>query len=100
VDGIYLEGEPFDYEVFCSPPHVFDAKESKTDRWSLGNAKPHQVKALLDCRNSGAEAYFLVLFPSGLRRFDAEQVRAAMAEGKKTLRAEEGEVWEWEQFLS
>ena len=39
VEGTYLEGEPFDYEVMSSPPHCFDAKEAQGDVWPLSNAK-------------------------------------------------------------
>ncbi|MDD4835774.1 Recombination protein U [Dethiosulfovibrio salsuginis] len=100
VDGVFLEGEPFDYEVFSNGKlHCFDAKESKTARWSLKNAKPAQVNALIQCANHGAEAYFLVHFEgSGVRRFDAEQVKAAMAAGKTFLTADEGRPWDWEEL--
>lgn len=99
VDGLYLEGEPFDYEIFVSPPHVFDAKECQGNCWSLSNAKPTQIKHLLNCRNHGAEAYFLVLFGGkDLRRFDAEFVRDAIANGRKSLEKFEGKEWDWREF--
>jgi penicillin-binding protein-related factor A (putative recombinase) len=100
VDGIFVEGEPFDYEIFCNPVHVFDAKETQGERWPLSNAKPTQIKSLLDCRNAGAEAYFLVLFKEKeLRYFDAEFVRDAMARGRKSLEKFEGKIWDYRIFL-
>jgi penicillin-binding protein-related factor A (putative recombinase) len=100
VDGVFVEGEPFDYEIFVNPVHVFDAKETKGERWPLSNAKPHQVKALLDCENHGAEAYFLVLFGDReIRRFDAGFVRDAMAMGHKSLEKAEGREWDYEKFF-
>ena len=101
VDGVYLEGEPYDYEVFANPVHVFDAKEAQGDRWPLSNAKPMQVKHLLNCAAHGAEAYFLVLFGGcDLRRFDVEFVNVAIAAGRKTLDKFEGKSWDWRIFLN
>jgi penicillin-binding protein-related factor A (putative recombinase) len=100
VDGVYLSGEPFDYEVMTSPLHCFDAKETQKAAWPLSNAKPHQVKNLLNCKRHGAEAYFLVLFPEQkLRRFDVDYVVDAMKEGRKSLKSDDGEEWDWKQFL-
>lgn len=99
--GVYIEGEPFDYEVLVSPPHCFDAKESGKEAWSLANAKPSQVKHLLNCAEHGAEAYFLVLFkPRTLRRFDVRLVLKAMQEGRSSLHVSEGCDWRWEELLS
>ncbi len=101
VDGTYIEGEPFDYEVLCCPPHCFDAKEAEGGAWALSNAKPHQIKNLLNCAAHGVEAYFLVLFErKTLRRFDAEFVRAAIAGGRKSLNINEGRDWNWEELAN
>jgi penicillin-binding protein-related factor A (putative recombinase) len=97
-DGTYVEGEPFDYEVFCNGKlHVWDAKECHGSRWNLTNAKPHQLKHLLDCRHHGAEAFFLVLFhPDTLVAFDAEVIRQKMAAGQKSVTPAEGRPWDWQ----
>lgn len=102
AEGQYLEGEPFDYEVFVNGTvHCFDAKECRENLWSLKNAKPSQVNALLQCAAHGAEAYFLVWFEKGgLRRFDAAYVKAALTSGKKSLSADEGRPWDWEKLIS
>lgn len=102
-DGTWIEGEPFDYEVLSGGVlHCFDAKECKGRRWSLQNAKPGQLNNLLACRKNGANAFFLVLFTEErkLKRFDAELVRAAMSEGKKSLMLEEGADWDWTELSS
>jgi penicillin-binding protein-related factor A (putative recombinase) len=100
IDGVFVEGESFDYEIFAEPVHVFDAKETQGDRWPLSNAKPRQLKALLDCAAHGAEAYFLVLFNGKeIRRFDAGFVRDAMSYGRKSLEKSEGEEWDYRIFL-
>ncbi|MCK9327192.1 MAG: Holliday junction resolvase RecU [Bacteroidales bacterium] len=101
VDGAYIEGEPFDYEVISNGIlHCFDAKECHGNRWSLKNAKLSQVQNLIQCANHGAEAYFLVYFVlSGkLKRFDAQFVKLALSSGKKSLIAEEGEDWDWQEL--
>jgi penicillin-binding protein-related factor A (putative recombinase) len=101
--GVYVEGEPFDYEVFTRRGvHVFDAKESKTDEWSLSNAKAGQIKHLQNCKIiGGAEAYFLVLFEyEHVRRFDVEFVIKSITDGKKSLTKEEGAPWDWTELLA
>lgn len=99
--GIYLEGEPFDYEVISRGTiHCFDAKECSGDRWNLSNAKLSQLNNLLVCRKNGAQAYFLVWYRkiNAVIRFDAELVRQKLADGVKSLKAEEGEKWCWTEL--
>lgn len=99
-----MEGESFDYEIFVNPVHVFDAKETKGERWPLSNAKPRQLKALLDCSAHGAEAYFLVLFGGEwnreIRRFDADYVKCVMGQGWKSLHRGDGREWDYRIFLT
>ena len=99
--GIYLDGEPFDFEVFHNGVFTtFDAKECAGERWSLKNAKPHQIKNLLACAKNGARAYFLVWFRKldKIVRFDATQVNEALANGKKSLSPDDGTPWSSEAF--
>ncbi|MBQ6664901.1 MAG: Holliday junction resolvase RecU [Synergistaceae bacterium] len=101
--GIYLEGEPFDYEVISGGViHCFDAKECAGRRWSLSNAKLSQLNNLLVCHKNGAQAYFLVWYRNddAIIRFDAELVRQKLVEGQKSLTPEEGEQWEWTELLT
>ena len=100
VDGTFLEGEPFDYEVFSHGRlFCFDAKECHEPRWNLSTAKLSQIKHLMNCKKHGAEAFFLVLFaPRDVRKFDVEAVRLALAQGRKSLTAEEGGRWDWEEL--
>ena len=99
--GVYLEGEPFDYEVFShGVVHCFDAKECAGSRWNLKNAKLSQLNNLLMCRKNGAQAYFLVWYKARnlIIRFDAELIKEALKSGKKSLTPEDGEQWEWENL--
>ena len=99
--GIYLEGEPFDYEVFAHGKLTcFDAKESHAKRWNLSNAKPMQVKHLLDCHDHGADAFFLVYFvpEHKLVRFDVSMVHKALCGGIKSFTSSEGVPWDWEEL--
>ena len=101
--GIYLEGEPFDYEVISGGIiHCFDAKECAGRRWNLSNAKMSQLNNLLVCRKNGAQAYFLVWYrnENAIIRFDAELVRQKLADGQKSLTLEEGKKWEWTELLT
>ncbi|MBQ3456483.1 MAG: Holliday junction resolvase RecU [Synergistaceae bacterium] len=101
--GIYLEGEPFDYEVISGGViHCFDAKECAGKRWNLSNAKLNQLNNLLVCRKNGAQAYFLVWYrnENAVIRFDAELVRQKLADGQKSLIKEEGKQWQWTELLT
>lgn len=100
TEGVYLEGEPFDYEILCGGElHCFDAKECESKRWSLKNAKPQQLNNLLICARNGAEAYFLVLFkPDRIVRFNADLVQKALSKGGKSLGPEDGTKWDWTVF--
>jgi len=98
ADGAYIEGEPFDYEVFSNGVlHCFDAKECAGKTWSLKNAKLSQIDNLLKCAAHGAEAYFLVFFKAfqKLKRFDAAYVKDALRSGRVSLGPDEGVDWDW-----
>lgn len=99
--GIWIEGEPFDYEVFSKGTlYCFDAKECAGKRWNLSNAKPHQLNNLMVCAQNGAQAFFLVLFTETrkLKRFNAELVCNALAAGQKSFTADEGADWDWTEL--
>ena len=101
--GVYLEGEPFDYEVFCNGKFAaFDAKECHERRWNLANAKLSQIRHLLNLRKHGADAFFLVYFAQSKRlvKFDVELVRKAIASGAKSLTADEGSDWRWDSLTT
>ena len=100
-NGVYLEGEPFDYEVLKDGElHVFDAKECAGKRWSLSNAKLSQLNNMLVCRKNGAQAYFLVWFrlSNKIIRFDVELIQQALIDGKKSLTETEGKTWQWTEL--
>lgn len=99
--GIYIEGEPFDYEIFANGIlYAFDAKECHGKRWNLSNAKPRQIQSLKRLKNHGADAFFLVYYvPEGLRKFDVDIVIDAIKRGAKSLTFKEGVNWEWQTML-
>lgn len=73
----------------------FDAKECKSDRWSLSNAKLNQVNALKQCKNSGLDAFFLVKFGDDMVAFDVDTVISAMQERRMNLKREDGQSFEF-----
>lgn len=100
-DGTYIEGEPFDYEVFSpSGMWCFDTKECEADAWPLSKAKLSQVNNLLKCAQAGAQAFFLVWFVRQRRliRFDAEMVAGRLG-SKGALSPNEGIDFDWQVFL-
>ena len=95
-DGTYIEGEPFDYEVF-SPSRVwtFDTKECEAETWPLSKAKLSQVNNLV--KTGG---FFLVWFVHSrkLIRFDAELVASKLGV-QGSLSPDEGVDFDWQVFL-
>lgn len=99
--GTWLEGEPFDYEILLKGKlYCFDAKECSARRWNLKNAKLNQLNNLLLCEKNGAESFFLVWFKqiNKIIKYDAELVKQALIDGKKSLTPEEGAVWQWTEL--
>ena len=99
--GLYLEGEPFDYEVIANGViHCFDAKECMAKSWNLKNAKLSQLNNLLVCQKNGAQAYFLVWFrnENKIIRFDVNVIKQALIDDKKSLKPEEGQLWQWTEL--
>ena len=99
--GIYLEGEPFDYEVISNGViHCFDAKECASKTWNLNNAKLSQLNNMLVCKKNGAQAYFLVYFREEKKiiRFDVDVIKSALIAGKKSMKSEEGQEWDWTEL--
>ena len=95
-DGKYIEGEPFDYEIFL-PTYkcCFDAKECKSATWSLENAKPHQIDYLKKCKNSGLDSFFLVYFFKfhSLIKFDVDTVIKCLSNDIHSLSPDDGDKW-------
>ena len=101
--GVYLEGEPFDYEVLSSGVlHCFDAKECTTPRWNLKNAKLSQLNNLLVCQKNGAQAYFLVWYRNinAIIRYDAELIKQKLTNCAKSVTPQEGVKWEWTELVT
>ena len=100
--GIYLEGEPFDYEVITGGViHCFDAKECAGSRWNLSNAKLNQLNNMLVCQKNGAQAYFLVWYRNinAIIRYDVDLIKQKLANGVKSVTPEEGVKWQWTELL-
>lgn len=101
-DGTYTQGENFDYILISNgKTYCFDAKESRVERWSLSNAKIHQVKYLKIAQDNGADAFFLVYyFPSNLLiKFPVTTIIDALSNKKKSLTAAEGIKFIYEQLM-
>lgn len=95
-NGQYIEGEPFDYEIFL-PKYkcCFDAKECNFDRWSLDNAKPHQIDYLKKCKNAGLDSFFLVYFfkAKKLIKFDVDLIIECLKNNVHSLKVNDGQEW-------
>jgi recombination protein U len=93
-DGTRIHNHGFDFQILYKGTfYAFDAKESNTPKWSLSNAKLHQVKALSDVAANGGISFFLVYFKKERRlvKMPINIVIKALEENKKTLSAEDGE---------
>lgn len=97
VDGTYIKGEPFDFEIFIKGLWLcFDAKECHSKRWQLTNAKPEQVYHLLRCKKAGFDAFFYVYFVEDkkLVKFDAEYINNLIIKKYKSVSADDGVVYD------
>ena len=100
-DGTFIQGEPFDYEVFSpSKTYCFDAKECQSKAWPLSAAKLSQVNNMLKCSKAGCESFFLVYFTSihKLIRFDIKTVQEKLGQ-RGSMSPEEGVEFDWQVFL-
>ena len=95
-DGTYINGEPFDYEVFLpNYKAVFDAKECKTRKWHMVDKDIKQCNEMKKCKNSGFKAYFLICFEgSDVRMIDVDTAIETLNKGKRTIFAEGQPTWD------
>ena len=95
VSGKYLEGEPFDWEVF-TPKYraVFDAKECASDTWHMQEKDLRQANNLKKCRNAGLEAYFLINFSGKVKQLNIDKVIEVMSYNRKSFKIDECVDWE------
>lgn len=97
ADGLYISGEPFDYEIFFNNKVMcFDAKECKQERWNLANAKLTQVKHLNNCKACGCDSFFLVYFynDNKLVKFDVTFIVECMKNQIKSLPSNQGVIFD------
>lgn len=100
-DGTFVSGEAFDYLIICKgKTYCFDAKESKTEKWSLQNAKLNQIKYLKISENNGAESFFLVYFygSNQLIRFNIDVIINALTLKQRTLTADKGVPFDYVSY--
>lgn len=95
IDGIFLSGEPYDYDLFLpNYKACFDAKMCDAEKWHMQKKDIKQSNYLKKCKNSGMDSFFLVYFTKKkkLVMFDVDIV----IEKLKTTKSIEIEVGcEW-----
>jgi penicillin-binding protein-related factor A (putative recombinase) len=101
VDGTYLEGEPFDYEVVLpNYKAVFDAKECESVAYSIAKKDLAQIENLKHCKNAGMNAYLLIYFKGiGVKQFEIDSVIEILKNGKKSMPYSQGQEWELLEIL-
>lgn len=102
VDGIYLKGECFDWEMFL-PDYkcVFDSKECKTDTWHIVKKDIIQAEHLKHCKNCGFDAYFLICFEGyDVRQVDVDDVIEILKKGSKSIKKDGFPSWELIKILN
>lgn len=106
ADGTYLEGEPYDYEIFLSvngaPYHAcFDAKECADLTWRMKPKDVKQAETLKHCKNAGADAFFLIYFVpmKTLLKIDVDDVISVLKTGHKSVSSTLGTQWDIQALL-
>lgn len=97
-DGRYIKGEPYDYDVFLPSVHMcFDAKETMSKNWQIRDKDIRQAHELKKCKNAGCDAFFLIYFYQHmcLVRVDVDKVLEVLASGRKHIKFEECEAFEF-----
>lgn len=97
-DGRYIKGEPYDYDVFLPSSHMcFDAKETMSKNWQIRDKDIRQAQELKRCKNAGCDAFFLIYFYQhmSLVRVDVDKVLDVLKEGRKHIKYEECEAFEF-----
>ena len=101
-EGLYLEGECFDYEIFLPNRHdCFDAKESKTDTWHIVQKDIKQCNELKKCKNAGCNAYFLICFENkDVRMVDVDIVIEYLKQNKKNIKKQGLPKWDLIEYIN
>lgn len=101
IDGTYIKGEPFDYEIFLpNYKAVFDAKESKTREWRMVAKDIRQCNEMKKCKNAGLKAYFLICFEGKrVRMVDVDTAIATLKGGSKIISEEGNPSWDLIEIL-
>lgn len=96
LDGVFIAGEPFDYEVFMPDgTDVFDAKDIRSKAWYLKDKDLRQCNELVKCGRAGCRAYFLLRFDgTDVRAISAIKTAAILAAGCRTVTR--GDCTDWE----
>ena len=102
VDGVYLEGEPFDYEIM-TPMFIdcFDAKEVKGEVWAMHKKDIMQAEHLKHAKNAGIRAYFLIQFGAGTYplMIDIDSVIDLLKRNIKSIPMTLGKRWDVVEVL-
>lgn len=99
AEGKYLEGEPFDYLIDLPGKMLrFDAKESHELSWHIKPKDIKQTENLKRCKNTGADAFFLIYFypVKKMLRVNVDYVIKILGEGRKSIKHTECDEWFWE----
>ncbi|MDY3030737.1 MAG: hypothetical protein SOS24_03110 [Clostridia bacterium] len=97
VNGIYVAGEPYDYEIFLPEGvEVFDAKEVSGRAWHLKDKDVRQCSELCKCAEAAnVKAYFVLLFGgSDVRAVSAAHVKEVLTSGSRTVGKDECTEWD------
>ena len=101
IEGDFIKGEPFDYEIFLpNYKAVFDAKECKTREWHMVDKDIKQCNEMKKCKNAGFKAYFLICYEGhDVRMVDVDTAITTLRRGSKTIRAEGNPEWDLIKIL-
>lgn len=100
IDGIFVSGEPFDFEIFYKNYHAcFDAKEIKGDTWHLLKKDIVQAENLKHCKNNGLRAFFLIFNNNKVKQLDVDSVVEHLKQNKKSLKLDNLPEWDFLKYI-
>lgn len=101
-DGIYIQGELFDYILFTKKQiYAFDAKQTISNKWRLQKKDKKQLSNLLKIKPFNVKSFFLIYFitQNKLMKIEAEKVLFLIPD-RKYITESDCKIFDWKELIN